>query len=316
MGSKTTSANRLRFVEAEASKPGPDTEYAIHGDKPPYIVSPHKLNLLFDSDENDDALFARLKRERQLYREFNNAEDPHDLRQRVLTELNRLGFSEYSFLRLNRVQNPAGGDALIPTELLSSYSDQTAQQCGLMLRASFNSTRNRHLSALFYCVASATTTTLHISGDQYVLIVGNDGAGCFLIMVGQPAGNRYLWSSGPDQHQQPPDSCDFQQRVARNQYALSLLATTIEAVGTNRFPCLFKREPDAGGAAVTPRPLRLLNTLAKRDATLREAADHLCLSTDTINKHVAAAKSALGTNTLTGTLWKDLKAGLMDTEEN
>ncbi|TQV69866.1 hypothetical protein FKG94_22195 [Exilibacterium tricleocarpae] len=312
MRSKTTPASRLCYRDREADNPETDPQYAIRADKPPYIVSPHKLNLLFDSDENDEALFARLKRERQLYRQFSSADTPAELRRRLQEEVAQLGFSEYAFLRLDRVATPAASEALMPTELLSSCSERVAQRCGLMLQAGIADARNRHLSALFHWVAAAETDARAIKNHQSVLIVGAQGAGYYLVITGRPGANGYLWMSGPGQAR---DTDAFHQRVENNQYALNLLATTIEAVGTSKFPTLFRHQNRGQANTITPRPLRLLNTLAKRDATLREAADRLCLSTDTINKHVAAAKATLGTNTLAGTLWQALQAGLIDTED-
>ncbi len=107
----------------------------------------------------------------------------------------------------------------------------------------------------------------------------------------------------------------LQQKVADKRQSIDWLATTIEGVGINKFGELFRAGEGDKAIRINPRPLRLLNTLAKYDVTLQEAAQLLHLSTDTVNKHVAAAKAALGTTTIAGTIWKAVQKGLIDGRE-
>ena len=129
-----------------------------------------------------------------------------------------------------------------------------------------------------------------------MLIVSAGEAGCYITNSGVPSRGRYLSISSPEDRAEDI----FRQHVINNQQALDLLVNTIEGVGVKKFPQFFEAQTKNTTAKINPRPLRLLNTLAKQDVTLRQAADLLHLSTDTINKHVAAAKTALGTTTIAG----------------
>lgn len=320
MSRKTTSSNELSFPNSKSISPpgslaptslaGPQQlvkhNHSLQAETLAEIVLPDTLRELLDNNENEGIPVSTLKYERELYRELSTCEDIDSLENRIATVLSRLGFAEYSFLRLNAV---SGTEALVPTGLLASYRDKAFLCGGLMLRAESDNTRNRHLSALYHFVASAPADLLCQHSGQYVFIVGSSNEGYYLALVGSPSVSRFI-SMSP--LRQKADTQSFRQHIECHQYALDLLAIMIEAVGGSNFPDLFDVDKKEAQVTITPRPLRLLNILAKRDVTLRQAADILCLSPDTINKHVAAAKAALGTTTLPGTLWKAVGEGLID----
>jgi len=52
--------------------------------------------------------------------------------------------------------------------------------------------------------------------------------------------------------------------------------------------------------------------MAKNDLTLTQAADKLCLSTHTINKHMAMAKKELGARTQATAIYRAIQGGLID----
>ena len=62
---------------------------------------------------------------------------------------------------------------------------------------------------------------------------------------------------------------------------------------------------------IKPKALRLLSTMAKFDLSLAEAADDLCISLDTANKHMALAKKALGTGSQAHAVYLAIRKGLI-----
>ena len=99
------------------------------------------------------------------------------------------------------------------------------------------------------------------------------------------------------------------------QYLRTGLAEAIDQISATNFPDFFTVKRRAVKDVVTPKPLRLLNTLAKQNITLKEAASKLCISQDTANKHIAAAKTALGANTQAAAVYLAIKAGLIDCDD-
>ena len=300
---------------------GPKT--VIDGDRPmraindthpstwkfPSVVPAERLGDFFDSDEEDEALFAQLQMERKLYRALNGCETRTELSSQVATILANMGFNDYTFMRLDPLDSPDGDQGLIPRVILSNHSGEEIDASSMILYATADNTRTRHLSMLYHFIASLSANGMGHRGGRFVLIVSAGDCGCYITHSGLPKSSRFL-SVTP-----LADGCDeddFHQHVSANQQALDLLVNTIEGVGIRKFPDCFEANDNPTTAKINPRPLRLLNTLAKKDVTLRQAADLLHLSTDTINKHVAAAKTALGTSTIAGTVWKAVKEGLID----
>lgn len=64
---------------------------------------------------------------------------------------------------------------------------------------------------------------------------------------------------------------------------------------------------------ITDKQLELLTILAKNNVTLGGAADKMCVSLDTANKHIAGAKSALDAKTQAAAVFRAVAAGLIDT---
>lgn len=107
---------------------------------------------------------------------------------------------------------------------------------------------------------------------------------------------------------------DFYQKVESNRAILHLLGESIAVVGRLKFP-EYSFLPNANSISITPKPLRLLNVIAKDNITLKAAARQLNISLDTANKHIAAAKTALGAKTLTSTVYKAIKEGIVEIED-
>lgn len=95
--------------------------------------------------------------------------------------------------------------------------------------------------------------------------------------------------------------------ISRSKPVLQLLADAVSFIGQDRF---FAKEPSK--ETINSRPLRLLTTLAKNDVTLSEAADMLCVSLDTVNKHMAQAKKALGTRSQANAVYLAVQKGLIE----
>ncbi|TQV69861.1 hypothetical protein FKG94_22170 [Exilibacterium tricleocarpae] len=275
---------------------------------PSSVIPAERLGAFFDNDEEDEALFAQLQMERKLYRLLNSCDTREAMARQVTGILTHLGFAEYSFVRLDVLQRDEGNQALMPKMILSSHGGEKFESGGMILQATADDPRARHLSMLYHFIASLPANGLENRGGRYMLIISAGDAGCYITHSGTPKKGRYLSICSPEDRAEDI----FRQHVANNQQTLDLLVNSIEGVGIKKFPQVFEANKKSTAAKINPRPLRLLNTLAKKDVTLRQAADLLHLSTDTINKHVAAAKTALGTTTIAGTVWKAIKEGLID----
>lgn len=308
MTHKTILADSQEFIGCEPQTMAiqPDSASAP---KHTCFITPDRLSLLFDSDDDDEALLAQLKLERKLFHDLYASESPADLSARVATALRKWGFADFTFLRLDPLAAKGRDTGAMPKPLLSSYRGDGDDAMGhILVRATAGDPKTQHRALLYQFIASLPAG----SGDtelQYVLIVSADHANAYIAPSGFADRGRYI---GVSQLLEGPGERDQRRRITEHQRNIQLLADMIESIGREKFAALFKRKEYSKSAIIQRRPRALLDILAKKDVTLREAADLLQLSPDTINKHVASAKAALGTTTLSGTIWKAVNEGLID----
>ena len=109
------------------------------------------------------------------------------------------------------------------------------------------------------------------------------------------------------------DCEEFRAWVDERQDMLTLLADIVTYLGLSKFPTYFLgRAALANQVPLTQKQLQLLEKLAKSNVTLQGAADAMCISLDTANKHIAAAKTALGAKTQATAVYRAVASGLSD----
>lgn len=307
MPGETLSADQeIQPQQTETQPAGAEQDCAVRADKPPYLFQAAKLSSLFDSDENDEALFARLKLERSFYRSFSRCGSVEEFTARIADTVTQLGFSDYSFVRLDQVKNPSGSTGIVPTILLASYEDQVTECGSVMFQATANNRRNRHLSIIYHCIASldAEHSFLNTTLEQYLLVASTGTTDYYVAPSGFPEKSYQVLIHSTEKVGKNAANLSSQQEV----HPIDILAGAIEITGKEVFPEAFQSD----ASTLAPRPLQLLATMAHKDVNLREAAKILCLSTDTVNKYMAAAKATLGTSTIAATVWTAAKKGLIN----
>lgn len=65
---------------------------------------------------------------------------------------------------------------------------------------------------------------------------------------------------------------------------------------------------------INPKPIRLLTIMARSDLNLSQAAEKLCISIDTANKHMALAKEMFGSRSQANAVYRAIQKGLIDFE--
>ena len=103
----------------------------------------------------------------------------------------------------------------------------------------------------------------------------------------------------------------FSQHVEQKKKELYLLAKAVDYIGVRKFPDYFIGATEEPAVVVSPRPLQLLQVMAKENLLLKDAASRLCIGLDTANKHMAAVKRALGASTPASAVYRAIKEGLI-----
>jgi hypothetical protein len=278
--------------------------------KAPEISSLKSSNFL-QADLPGDISYQKSLEELGWYKFFAESSDVLEFARRIRNGVERLGFSDFSY---HRVECKSSADVCMyttPKRLAEYYDGEGAWQydpvllhCATKDQPIFRSTVNHYIEhAPFANEAFARILKLR----DYT-----SGLGFFdyyhrSLRTTNGNGNAVLSITARNMR-----ISEFHSKIAKQVEELSLLARVIDYVGSLKFPQHFMDTSESRDVVISPRPLVLLHVLAKSDLTVSQAADQLSISISSVNKHVAALKQAFGAKTLWGALYKATKAGLIN----
>ena len=250
----------------------------------------------------------------EFYNKLKNSEDIEDFKLNITKIVNRLGFSDYSFVPLKR-----DWDYPLKNGVLSSWPEeywrvfQREKLYILDMQASFfrENAHPAHTSHIYNYYADApfdnevteTNRTIrqlqHSFGfyECYAIPVQSNSKTCLFILS-----------------QQNIDAAAFQRRTHGKINTLRALGQAIHAVCSSKFSILIERPP-AKVIDIAPKPLRVLATLANSDLTINEVAGKLCISPITAHQHIAAARKALNKQTNIGAIKEAIKQGIINYDD-
>lgn len=245
------------------------------------------------------------------YTDLALAESVSELKEKINTIVQKLGFSDFFFTVLN--QRDTGILTTFPEEIYKHHLSGASAKNNLLLQHAGKSLAPIYLSSVIeYAQNTPFDTDIFNSCFQFDKALNTfEFHDCY--SIARPSkieGNHavlIITNKGTQR-------CDFKTKIEHYKPILHLLCEAISVIGTITFPTYFSSF-STQYTAITPKPLRLLNTLAKDNITLKEAAKRLCISLDTANKHIAAAKAALGANTQAAAIYRAIKAGLIDYDD-
>lgn len=105
------------------------------------------------------------------------------------------------------------------------------------------------------------------------------------------------------------ESRTLKETVAKNRKTIFELADSVDRVGRNKFSQF--HSPRISRLPITAQTIDILEMMAKKDLSGPEVAELLGIHEQTVQKHIAAAKKALGVRTLPGLTMAAIKAGLI-----
>jgi predicted DNA-binding protein (UPF0251 family) len=251
-------------------------------------------------------------REIELYVGLLESEDFADFMKRVLGKINSLGFSDYTFARLHTLGDAEAPLGTAPQELLELYFKEGFAEHDLVLDYGLaNNTTPIFQSTVAEHINSAPFVTETFLRNQEILRLNQNFGRLdyYVIPIQAHDGSDNILFSITSKDMNP---VDFQNRIKQCAPLLQLLGKAIDYIGLCKFPDFFLRDNENRKILIHPRPLMLLNTLAKENLSLNQAAEKMCISIDTVNKHVAAAKKALGAKTIANAVYRAVKEGLID----
>ena len=248
--------------------------------------------------------------EMRIYQTLSQARDIPELKRMLLDALQRLGFSDYSFIQLNRREEVETHLYTTPDEFPRIYLGEGIYEHDLVLSYAAVNTEPIYQSTIDEFLKKASIKTENFFKNE--LIQRHVKAAGFLdyynIPIPATTGQSNALLSITAKNVDPKD---FARRAETHKNHLHILCKAVDYVGTLKFPHLFLDNIPTE-IKIFPKPLRLLTLLAKEDVTLQEAADIMGITRSTANAHVAAIKEALSTKTLWGSVFKASQLGLIE----
>lgn len=244
--------------------------------------------------------------------ELARAKDFHEFSQRIKSIVNRMGFTDFAFPRLNTTGMHLGAlNTNTLQDILNLHESEEFNNYNIVVKHAHVATTPIFSSTIEQYVSNSPfETELFKRNHAFFRICKCYGYYDFYnipIKAFNGNGNSMLSVTTKKM-----ESSHFERQIAKHKQDLNQLAQAIDYVGTRKFPESFLHSKENSLITVTPKPLQLLSTLAKDNITLKIAASQLGISLDTANKHIANIKHALGANTQAAAVYRAIKEGLIE----
>lgn len=243
------------------------------------------------------------------YPELKEAKDIRDFRQGVRTIIERLGFSDFAFVR----GHCAGNELPLitsPQAHIDEYHNSGFYKYDFIEEYRKDNTRSAFMSRLYQPAVDAPydIETLRANNEIYEV---NQSFGYFdyyyTFMNSSHDGENVMFAVS----RQGMDPVNFQRYAMPYEMTLKILSQAIDCLSIKKFSSHFLIREKDEVIKITPQPLRVLAALANCDMTITQLSDKLSISPVTIHQHIATARKTLGTRTNIGAIKKAIKLGLI-----
>ena len=259
-----------------------------------------------DLNTNTDALY------KAMCAELAHSRSLLDLTSRSLGLVKELGFSDFLFIRLERLWQSDSECGLLysfPNELMRVYHEEYMYEFDLIIPYGKANTQPIFSSQVYGYIDNAPFE-MELTRKNRVLLQlykrfryfehcifplpALNGSGHVLLV---------LTSIGVNKQ-------EFQDTITPIMATCRALCKAIDSVSTKKFRGEFIDKKD-NPVSITRKPLDVLRKLAGADITITDLATEMCISPITAHQHIAAARKALGAKTNIGAVVKAIKAGLI-----
>lgn len=229
-----------------------------------------------------------------------------DFAKRVLGLLNPLGIHAFWHVDLQSVIDVLDIFGMYPATLTRQYAREEFYRDDLILRHMMVSDKPVFESRVYEYLAAAPIESEILERNLQILELKRQQglAQVFSIPIANGL-RRTVFSVST----KSADRETFEGSILRNICALLTLAKSMDAVGRRKFSTHFHGDNAKVHIPITSRALQLLDLLARKELSLKEAAAVLDISISTANQLIASARSAFGVHTTTGAVVAAIRAG-------
>ena len=231
------------------------------------------------------------------YLELSSAKDVGEFRQKIDAVINRLGFSEYAFVRLASLEDSEELISVTP-DLIDAYYKEGFHEYDLALRYAneharpvFRSTINEYVfQAPFNCDHTRCMREIDELNKSFGYY------DFYNIPAKAKNGNGHVLLSVTRRGLTP---VQLKCKVEECYSDLQLLCDAIDFVSIRKFPgeLLGGEKQKARIITINPRPLLVLDMLANNDLNITQVAEKLGINVVTANRHLQVVRKAFGVKT-------------------
>ena len=245
---------------------------------------------------------------------------PEDLSERLLNIFNNFGFSDFSFIGCTHNYKPHIFLTTLPEKLLADYQAQQFYRHDMTLDyLNADNPTHFHHSDIQQIIDSAGFLTQTFGQNRKILALYKKfGFNDAYLMPYKPSKEEI---DGKETKRKDTDNKSnlLFSLMAKGATAEEFLALTesrgavLHLLGDTAIRVYQSKFTSYNPAPrINSKSIRLLNIMAKSDLSLSQAADKLCVSTDTANKYMAAAKKMLGSRSQANTVYRAIQKGFID----
>ena len=259
------------------------------------------------SDDEDDQALGILISQIDYIRNLSSVETVEEFHTEIMKILTGLGFSDYALICKTGLGTIDAPHSSLPDALFKSYEDEGYCRFDMVLDYIHCGIGDPILlSMVSDTIKSSPVMTYTFKKNEEILSLYSEYgvSNAYVIPVKstkkdcQDRGVLTVMAIGMDDG-------EFRIKSKRFGPLLKVLADAISFLNESRFNHIRPENE------IKPKALRLLSTMAKCVLSLAEAADDLCISLDTANKHMALAKQALGTGSQAHAVYLAIRKGLI-----
>lgn len=244
--------------------------------------------------------------EREIADYLSHSASIDDFAKRIRGLLSPLGIHSFWHFNLKSVVDVLDIFGVYPAELTRQYAKEEFYRDDLILRHMMTSDRPVFENRVYEYLEAAPIDSGLLERNLQILEHRRQHGleQIFSIPIAAPD-QRAVFSVST----KGSDREAFEAVILRNICPLLMLAKGVDTVGRRRFPTLFHGGKVKAYIPISDRPLQLLDLLAKKELSLKEAAAVLGISISTANQMIASAKKAFGVHTTTGAVVAAIRAG-------
>lgn len=260
----------------------------------------------------ESKLIINLLNKLPFYQDLSRAKSIEDFKQRISTKLESLGFSDFAYARLDANGGTTGGLSTTREDMLRTYQSEAFYEYDLVMQHSRKKSTPIFTSTIENYIADAPFHNELFDRNAEIIRMNKcyHFYDSYTIPFSTLDNNRAAFSVLA----QGVERIKFQESIRTYSDELDSMAQIVDYIAISRFPEFFGQPLTSPAPRIPPKPLILLNILAKNNLTLSDAAKSMSISIHTANKHAATFKRLTGANTLAAAVYIAVLEGLIHLE--